>query len=71
MPSIPFEKYWTLVLKPSKKGINPPHLKPYQDKMRQIAPFCAEKTKKFKGTKRVIKFNQCILELTQKKDDQR
>ena len=61
MPSIPFDDNWTLVLKPSKKGKNPPHLKPYQEKMRRIAPICAEETKQFKGTTRVLKFNQCII----------
>jgi len=60
MPSIPFEEDWTLVIKPSKRGINPAHLKKYQERLRRIAPLCAQETSHLKGEKRVVAFNYCI-----------
>jgi len=47
-----------------KKKTGPPrHLLKWQEKMKRVAPICAEKTKDLKGTKRVKAFNQCIATL--------
>ena len=54
---------YTLVAKPSKKGKNPPHLIPYQEEMRRVAPICADKTKGYRGARRVIAINECIKEM--------
>jgi len=66
MPKIEFGEY-TLVLRPSQRGKNPPHLIIYQDRMRQIAPLCAKETAHLKGEKRVIAFNNCIARKTKKR----
>lgn len=60
------EDNYILVLKRSKKGYNPEHLKPYQKKFSQAAKECSEKTKHLKGAKRVTRFNDCIRQKTKK-----
>lgn len=58
---------YTFVLRESKVGINPEHLKPYQEKLKEAAKICAEKTKNFKGAERVRRMNACVAELLKKK----
>lgn len=70
MPHIPFGEHWTLIIKPSKRGKNPPHLKKYQEKMRRIAPLCAKKTAHLKGEKRVMALNYCILKEFEKEKNE-
>jgi len=60
---------YVLVLRPSKKGINPAHLKKYQEKMSRIAPICAKKTAHLKGQKRVVAFNLCIAKIMREEKD--
>jgi len=69
MPSLPFEEEWTLVIKPSKRGINPAHLAKYQERMRRIAPLCAKETAHLKGERRVIAFNLCIARKTREEEN--
>lgn len=51
---------YTLVAKPSKKGINPPHLQPYQGRLARAAREAADETKHLKGTDRVTRMNELV-----------
>lgn len=53
------DEAYVLVLKRQKLG-NPPHLKPYQEKMGRVAPLCQKEAAHLTGTKRINRFNQCI-----------
>lgn len=45
---------------------NPPHLKPYQEKMRRVAPICKKEAEHLKSSKRIVRYNQCIAEMLKK-----
>ena len=51
---------YTLVARPSKKGINPPHLQPYQDRLKEAAREAADETKHLKGADRVMRMNELV-----------
>lgn len=51
---------YTLVARPSKKGINPPHLQPYQGRLATAAREAANETKHLKGADRVMAMNELV-----------
>lgn len=51
---------YTLVARPSKKGINPPHLQPHQDRLAKAAKEAADETKHLKGVVRVMRMNELV-----------
>lgn len=68
MPGNPTNEDLVLVLKRSKKGINPPHLLPYQERMGRFAPLCRKETAHLKGTKRVTRYFGCIARRMKEED---
>lgn len=68
MPEHPIEEDLVIVLKRSKKGQNPAHLKPYQEKMRRFAPLCAKEVAHLKGEKRVVRYFGCIARRMKEED---
>jgi len=63
MASIPLTEDLVLVLRRSKRGRRPPHLRKYQEMMGRAAPKCAERTKHLSGEERVRAYCSCIREL--------
>jgi len=70
MPKTPSDDY-VLIMRPSKKGINPAHLREYQERMGRIAPICARETSHLRGSKRVMAFNYCIAQKMREEDEKR
>lgn len=68
MAEDPKEGDLVVVLKRSKKGQNPPHLLPYQERMRRLAPLCKKETAHLKGTKRVVRYFGCIARRMREED---
>lgn len=53
------DEAYVLILKRQKLG-NPPHLKPFQDKMRGVAPLCQKEAAHLTGLKKINRMNSCM-----------